>query len=154
MSELELYIIDLQRKIRGRGEASTKKNSESECALTIVRQLYHLGVLKKANEPVNTKRKNVQDLPPISVTIDDELIGRLTRYLDSVGINLAEVDYSIATPDSRITLLTDQRLDEFPISERAKKSSLISFAPPSQNWNAWRSTNVSFFKTLLHSIDK
>lgn len=71
MSELEIYVIDLQRKIRGRGEASTKKNAEAECALTIVRQLYHLGILKRSNEPVNTKKKNVQDLPPIPVTVSN-----------------------------------------------------------------------------------
>lgn len=69
VSELEIYVSDLQRKIRGRGEASTKKNAEAECALTIVRQLYHLGMVKKSNEPVNTKKKNVQDLPPIKVLV-------------------------------------------------------------------------------------
>jgi hypothetical protein len=68
---------------------------------------------------------------------------RLIDYLQKVEINLAEVDYSVATPDSRITLLTDQRLSEFPPNEKPKKASLISFAPPTQNWNPWRSTNVS-----------
>jgi hypothetical protein len=70
VSELEIYVMDLQRKIRGRGEASTKKNAEAECALTVVRQLYHLGIMKKSNEPVNARKKNVQDLPPIPITVN------------------------------------------------------------------------------------
>jgi hypothetical protein len=61
--------MDLQRKVRGRGEASTKKNAEAECALTVVRQFYHLGILKRSNEPVNARKKNVQDLPPIPITV-------------------------------------------------------------------------------------
>lgn len=69
---------------------------------------------------------------------------RLSEYLEKVDIKLAEVDYSIATTDARISLLTDQRLTEVPLNERPKKSSLISFAPPSTNWNAWRSANACF----------
>ena len=34
----------------GRGEGSNKKVAETSCALTIVRQLFHMGVIGRANE--------------------------------------------------------------------------------------------------------
>lgn len=68
---------------------------------------------------------------------------RLDSYLQEVEIKPALFDFSVATNDTRIPLQTDQKLEEFPVSEYvASSSGLVAFAPPSQNWNPWRGINI------------
>ncbi|KAI6231623.1 RNA helicase [Aphelenchoides besseyi] len=142
VSECQIYVSEANRTIRARGEGSSKKVAETTCALSIVRQLYHMGALKRSNEPIGYKKKNASDLPPIPVTIDVKLMERLTRYLEDVGVQVPTADYALATTTSRMTLLSDQKLDSFPNSTRLSKNSLVSFAPPTKNWNPWRSANI------------
>ncbi|KAI6233360.1 RNA helicase [Aphelenchoides fujianensis] len=126
VAECEIHVSEKQRSVRARGEGGSKKVAETSCALSIVRQLFHLG------------------LPPIRVTIDPELMERLHRFLVDSCVELPDpADFALAAPDARISLLTDQRLAAFPLqSSRSAKSSLISFAPPTKNWNPWRAANI------------
>ncbi|KAI6239384.1 RNA helicase [Aphelenchoides fujianensis] len=126
VAECEIHVSEKNRAVRARGEGGSKKVAETSCALSIVRQLFHLG------------------LPPIRVYIDPDLMQRLHRFLVDSCVELPDpADFALAAPDARISLLTDQRLAAFPLqSGRSAKSSLISFAPPTKNWNPWRAANI------------
>lgn len=46
----EFFVPHLQRNIQGRGEGSSKRMARFTCSLTLVRQLFHMGVLPEANK--------------------------------------------------------------------------------------------------------
>ncbi|KAI6239302.1 RNA helicase [Aphelenchoides fujianensis] len=143
VAECEIHVSGKQRSVRARGEGGSKKVAETSCALSIVRQLFHLGVLRRADQAISQKKK-AADLPPIRVTVDPALMERLHRFLVDSCVELPDpADFALASPDARISLLTDQRLAAFPLqSGRSAKSSLISFVPPTKNWNPWRAANI------------
>lgn len=126
------------RRISGRGEGSTKKVAEATCALSLIRQLYHL----KAVGPADAKssKKNVDCLPSIDVNINPQLVDRMKKYLNQVGIVPVQ-NFNDAAPDAQRTLLIDQKLDVFEDSMDTL-SYPISWSPPFINWNPWRGSNI------------
>ncbi|CAD5222539.1 unnamed protein product [Bursaphelenchus xylophilus] len=142
VAHLELFVKELGIVLRARGDGSNLKVAQGACALSVVRQLYHKGVIKKAGENVS-KKKNVADLPSTPVEINPEIIERVDAYLSETGIEPVVADFSIANNDIRIPLIIDQKLTEFPVNEdHPKTSGLVAFAPPSQNWDPWKGANI------------
>ena len=45
MAEMSIYCKQLKRSITGRETGSNKQTASKSCALSLVRQLYHLGVI-------------------------------------------------------------------------------------------------------------
>lgn len=52
----EFYVPQMQRAIQGRGEGSSKKTALAMCSLTLVRQLFHMGVVLEADSEAETSR--------------------------------------------------------------------------------------------------
>lgn len=46
MAELRIYVKQLNRNIMGRETGSNKQSASKSCALSLVRQLFHLGVIE------------------------------------------------------------------------------------------------------------
>lgn len=46
MAELKIFVKQLNRTITGRESGSNKQTASKSCALSLVRQLYHLGVIE------------------------------------------------------------------------------------------------------------
>lgn len=78
---------------------------------------------------------------------DQSLVTNLERYLEGRGIKPIDDQNIInaATADNPISLLVDQKMDEFPTSEPAPTNSSIVWTPPTQNWNAWRFIFFAYF---------
>ena len=47
-AELNISVKESQQMLFGKGSAGTKKMAAQNCALSLVRQLFHLGVLEAA----------------------------------------------------------------------------------------------------------
>ncbi|CAD5217543.1 unnamed protein product [Bursaphelenchus okinawaensis] len=142
VASIDLFIQQLGIVLKARGEGSNSKIAQSSCALSVVRQLYHKGVLKKCGETIS-KKKNAADLPATLVQINPDVIQRLDTYLEQVGLNPVKDGFSIASNENRISLVTDQKLASFPVNQGPPKASgLVAFAPPTQNWDPWKGTNI------------
>lgn len=46
MAEMTIYVKQLSRNITGRESGSNKQSASKSCALSLVRQLFHLGVIE------------------------------------------------------------------------------------------------------------
>lgn len=46
MAEMTIFVKQLKRSITGRETGSNKQSASKSCALSLVRQLYHLGVIE------------------------------------------------------------------------------------------------------------
>lgn len=57
----QVYVQEFAALVKGRGEGSTRKVAETSCALSIVRQMYHKGIIKKCGE-VQSKKKVVTNV--------------------------------------------------------------------------------------------
>lgn len=71
--------------MNGRGQGSNTKIAKASCALSIVRQLFHMGVIPSSSEPIS-KKLRVTDLPELRCNVDKALQLRMTKYLTEVFI--------------------------------------------------------------------
>lgn len=56
MAEMNIFVKQLKRTITGRETGSNKQSASKSCALSLVRQLYHLGVIQAYSGTLKTKR--------------------------------------------------------------------------------------------------
>lgn len=105
MAELSFYVKQLGRTIYGRDTGSNKQSASKSCALSIVRQLYHLGVIEAFSGTLK-KNKAGNDMPPYEVKISPELGLQIKDCLKELNIQPLEVP---STPsDQPISLLSTQ----------------------------------------------
>ncbi|KJH50005.1 hypothetical protein DICVIV_03878 [Dictyocaulus viviparus] len=130
----------IDSELFGRGQGSSKKVAESGCSTTIVRQLFHLGIL--AEFKGERKKTTATTLPEVPVSIPLDLAARVKRFVLNSGVEIISLTSSDnPTHETPKSLLTNTKLDQFPESE-ALPAGNISWAPPMQNWNAWRASNI------------
>ncbi|CAI2341581.1 unnamed protein product [Caenorhabditis sp. 36 PRJEB53466] len=134
-----VFVPQINKTLTGKGTGSNKKVSESACAMNVVRQMFHLNIMQAYSGPI--KKSKASTLPEIEVNIPEELAGRVVEYVQNNGIGLPVIDETTATSDAPSSLLSDTKLAQFPVSE-VRTASNISWAPPLQNWNPWRASNI------------
>lgn len=55
MAEMSFYVKQLNRTITGRETGSNKQTASRSCALSLVRQLFHLGVIEAFSGTIKSK---------------------------------------------------------------------------------------------------
>lgn len=61
-AELNISVKESQQMLYGKGSAGTKKMAAQNCALSLVRQLFHLGVLEAAGVgQIQPKKAKVEE---------------------------------------------------------------------------------------------
>lgn len=70
--------------ITGRETGSNKQTASKSCALSIVRQLYHLGVIEAFSGTL--KKASTEQIKPYEVAISPELQQRIDKILDELQI--------------------------------------------------------------------
>lgn len=55
MAEMRIYVKQLSRTITGRETGSNKQTASKSCALSLVRQMFHLGVIEAYAGTLKTK---------------------------------------------------------------------------------------------------
>lgn len=55
MAEMRIFVKQLNRTITGRESGSNKQTASKSCALSIVRQMYHLGVIEAFSGTLKTR---------------------------------------------------------------------------------------------------
>ncbi|CAJ0955513.1 unnamed protein product, partial [Mesorhabditis belari] len=136
--EVHVRLPQFNKTVTGRGQGSTKKVCEAQCAVNLVRQLFHMKLIKEYSG-VRVKR-TATNLEPINIPEDRALFERVLHYVNRRGLQPVVPDQS-ATSELPQNLLIDVKLTAFPDSEAFPGGS-ISWAPAQQNWNPWRACNI------------
>ncbi|XP_076179426.1 dosage compensation regulator mle [Ptiloglossa arizonensis] len=145
MAELSFYVKQLGRNITGRETGSNKQTASKSCALSLVRQLYHLGVIEAFSGTLK-KNKEAEQIKPYPVRISPELESQIHDVLSSldikpVTVNLPFIKIENGEPSTAVSLVTNQVLDDF-ISSVPQPAGVVSWSPPQQNWNPWTGCNI------------
>ncbi|XP_013396590.1 ATP-dependent RNA helicase A-like [Lingula anatina] len=129
---MDLVFSDLY----GREHGSNKQVASKSCALSLVRQMYHLKVI----EPYTgqTKKKEGDQIPPYNVAISPEVEQQLTSLLEALQIQVVSEPQDPAQP---VSLIVNQKLEEFEDSRKSMEG-IVSWSPPQQNWNPWTACNI------------
>lgn len=132
---MTLYVKQLGRNVSGRETGSNKQSASKSCALSIVRQLYHLGVFEPFSGTLK-KEKSGNEMKPYPVKISPDLEAKLTKCLDNLNISPTNID--ISSPQS---LLTNKTLDDFEPS-KPTTAGVVPWSPPQPNWHPWTGCNI------------
>ncbi|CAN0389240.1 unnamed protein product [Lampetra fluviatilis] len=136
IAEMQLFIKKLGRKIFAREHGSNKKLAAQSCALSLVRQLYHLGVLEPFSG--HTKKKEIEALEPFEVVVPPEVEEQLHGVVHDMGLQPVP---PAANPGEAVSL-TVNKLAHFEPSARQSFAGVVPWSPPQMNWNPWTSGNI------------
>ncbi|KAI8423074.1 hypothetical protein MSG28_014159 [Choristoneura fumiferana] len=88
---MTIYVRQLGRNVTGRETASNKQTASKSCALSLVRQLYHLGVIEAFSGTLKKDRSSEGKMKPHPVAIRPELEQQLESTLRAVGRPLLDI---------------------------------------------------------------
>ncbi|XP_055008061.1 ATP-dependent RNA helicase A isoform X1 [Boleophthalmus pectinirostris] len=136
IAEMQLFVRQLGRRITAREHGSNKKLAAQSCALSLVRQLYHLGVI----EPFSgvTKKKEGETLEPYDVTISPDLEQQLGSLVEELGLSIPPPPSGPGEPVS----LVHPKIASFEPSQKQSTAGVVPWSPPQVNWNPWTSSNI------------
>ncbi|KAJ8922275.1 hypothetical protein NQ315_004214 [Exocentrus adspersus] len=112
VAEISFFVKQLGRTIYGRDSGSNKQTASKSCALSVVRQLFHLGVIE-----------------PFSVR---ECLTEL---------NVTPTPVKTEKSDQPVSLLSTHVLDDFHPS-KPTAAGVVPWSPPQPNWNCWTGCNI------------
>ncbi|XP_069837244.1 ATP-dependent RNA helicase A isoform X1 [Dendropsophus ebraccatus] len=135
-AEMNLYVKQLGRSIYAREHGSNKRLAAQSCALSIVRQLYHLSVI----EPFSglTRKKEGESIEPYEVNLAPDVQKQLGSIIQELNI---ELPYPPEDPSQPVSLNLG-KLTHFEPSQRQSHSGVVPWSPPQENWNPWTSSNI------------
>lgn len=140
VAEMSIYVKKLNRTLTGRESASNKASASKSCALSLVRQLYHLGVIEAFSGTLKKNKDKENEMKPYAVTLSPELETQIYDALAAINVQPVQIPTDV-TPDTPVSILTSTVLDEF-IASKPQSAGVVSWAPPLQNWNPWTSCNI------------
>ena len=151
VAEMQLWVRELNRSLAGRGTATTKLVASKSCALTLVRQLFHLKVVKAYAETVADKKEkggSGDGSPwgrPVDVVVESGLLYRLEQHLVELG---QPVQDGMPGPGPRP--LTPSPYLPCPVSSiRMPPNTAVRWGPPEQGWDPWRTCTIQ-----THSLER
>lgn len=104
MAEMHIFVKQLKRTITARETGSNKQSASKSCALSLVRQLYHLGVIEAFSGTLK-QRKPDDDLPPYPVKVDPELMQRMEEVINEMNLPIVHASNVKPDPDSNVISL-------------------------------------------------
>uniref|UniRef100_A0A452RBD1 ATP-dependent RNA helicase A n=1 Tax=Ursus americanus TaxID=9643 RepID=A0A452RBD1_URSAM len=136
IAEMTIYIKQLGRRIFAREHGSNKKLAAQSCALSLVRQLYHLGVIEAYSGL--TKKKEGETVEPYKVNLSQDLEHQLQNIIQELNLEI------VPPPDDPFmpVVLNLGKLAHFEPSQRQNQMGVVPWSPPQSNWNPWTSSNI------------
>lgn len=135
---MSFYVKQLGRTITGRDSGSNKQTASKSCALSIIRQLFHLGVIEAFSGTLK-KDKSGSDMKPFEVKISPQLQSQIKDCLDTLNIN--PVDVKSNADNQPVSLLSSHVFEDFQPSKPVT-AGVVPWSPPQQNWNPWTGCNI------------
>ncbi|NXU56884.1 DHX9 helicase, partial [Turnix velox] len=135
MAEMTIYVKQLGRRIFSREHGSNKKLAAQACALSLVRQLFHLGVI----EPYSglTKKKG-ESVEPYDVLMSPDLENQLQNIIRELSLEIVPPPED---PDNPVAINVG-KLAYFEPSQKQNHVGVVPWSPPHSNWNPWTGCNI------------
>ncbi|XP_049880517.1 dosage compensation regulator isoform X2 [Pectinophora gossypiella] len=154
---MTIYVRQLGRNVTGRETASNKQTASKSCALSLVRQLYHLGVIEPFSGTLKKDRSSEGIMKPYPVAVSPDLEAQLEECLQELDIT--PIDVATARPEQQgegqsatVTLLQVDRVRAMR-EARPTPGGVVSWSPPQANWNAWTGCNIDEGPLATTSLD-
>lgn len=110
MAEISFYVKQLGRVVHGRDNGSNKQSASRSCALSMVRQLFHLGVLEAYSGTLK-RQKNAAEMTPFEVKLSPQLQQQVRDVLNELDVHPTKVEQ--VKSDQPVSLLSTHVLDDF-----------------------------------------
>nr|XP_019592913.1 PREDICTED: ATP-dependent RNA helicase A isoform X3 [Rhinolophus sinicus] len=133
---MTIYIKQLGRRIFAREHGSNKKLAAQSCALSLIRQLYHLGVIEAYSGL--TKKKEGETMEPYKVNLSQDLENQLQNTVHELNLEIRPPPDDPSVP----VVLNLGKLAHFEPSQRKTQMGVVPWSPPQSNWNPWTSSNI------------
>ncbi|XP_049819168.1 dosage compensation regulator isoform X2 [Aethina tumida] len=137
VAEMSFYVKQLGRTIHGRDTGSNKQTASKSCALSLVRQLFHLGVIEAFTGTLK-KEKNSAEMQPFKVRISPDVQSKVQSCLSKLNITPTKVTMNTDQP---VSLLSTHILDDFHPA-KPTEAGVVVWSPPQPNWNPWTGCNI------------
>ncbi|XP_066147044.1 dosage compensation regulator mle isoform X1 [Euwallacea fornicatus] len=138
VAEISFYVKQLGRVVHGRDGGSNKQMASKSCALSMVRQLFHLGVIEAYSGTLK-KQKNAAEMPPFEVKVSPQLQQQVRDILTTLEVTPSLI--KLESTDQPVSLLSSHVLDDFHPSAPVQ-AGVVPWSPPQQNWNPWTGCNI------------
>ncbi|XP_025017864.1 dosage compensation regulator-like isoform X2 [Tetranychus urticae] len=131
-----------------RENASNKQLASRACALSLMRQLYHYGVIEAYNATGESKKKTATKVDTYAFTFPQELLDEMNEVIAENGLKRIPVRIPSGTPMCEGGSDTDQFTSLVPehevvlSKEPSMSQACVSWCPPIPNWDAWRGCNI------------
>ncbi|XP_061201667.1 ATP-dependent RNA helicase A isoform X6 [Neopsephotus bourkii] len=135
VAEMNIYVKQLGRRIFSREHGSNKKLAAQSCALSLVRQLYHLGVIEPYSGQTKKKGESVE---PYEVSLSSDLENQLQKTVQELSLEIVPSPEDSSNP----VLINVGKLAHFEPSQRQSHLGVVPWSPPHSNWNPWTSCNI------------
>uniref|UniRef100_A0A1B6BXD9 RNA helicase n=1 Tax=Clastoptera arizonana TaxID=38151 RepID=A0A1B6BXD9_9HEMI len=149
VATMSFFVKQLNRTITGRETGSNKQSASKSCALSLVRQLFHLGVIDAFTGTLK-KNKEADLMKPYEVAIAPELEAEIESVLNELQIQPKDMPFNSQEP---VSLVSDQVLDDF-VSSKPQMAGVVSWSPPQPNWNPWTGCNIDEGPLATASMDQ
>uniref|UniRef100_F6QW04 ATP-dependent RNA helicase A n=2 Tax=Monodelphis domestica TaxID=13616 RepID=F6QW04_MONDO len=136
IAEMTIYVKQLGRRIFAREHGSNKKLAAQSCALSLVRQLYHLGVVEAYSGL--TKKKEGETVEPYTVNLSQDLEHQLQNVVQELCLEIQPPPEDPTFP----VILNIGKLATFEPAQRQNQVGVVPWSPPQSNWNPWTSSNI------------
>lgn len=153
IAEMGFYVKQLNRNINAREAGSNKQSASKSCALSLVRQLFHLGVIEAFSGTLK-KNKDVEALPSVDVALSPELESQLNDCTASLDLGVVDVDNASVPEGESLSLITDVVLGHPTKDPSLIKPGVVSWSPPTQNWNPWTGCNIDEGPLATANLDQ
>lgn len=138
VAEMSFYVKQLGRTIMGRETGSNKQTASKSCALSLVRQLFHLGVIEAFSGTLK-KNKESEQMKPYEVILSSDLEKQVYAVLEDLQIK--PIPIPTETGAGPVSLLIPHTLDDF-ITSKPQPAGVVPWSPPQPNWNPWTGCNI------------
>ncbi len=107
VAEMKVYVRQLGRDVAAREAGSNKQSASKSCALSLVRQLFHLGVIEAFSGTLK-KNRDVEGLAPYPALLSDQLEVRLAEGLQKLNLAAVDVGKVALKEGESLSLLTEK----------------------------------------------
>ncbi|XP_026462459.1 dosage compensation regulator isoform X3 [Ctenocephalides felis] len=153
-AEMTIFVRQLKRSITGRETGSNKLTASKSCALSLVRQLFHLGVIEPYSGTLKKDKSKENQVPKFPVKISPDLHNRIRECLDKLNITPGKIE---RTENDKagitISLLSEHILNAFEDSA-PQAAGVVPWSPPQPNWNPWTGCNIDEGPLANASLDE
>ncbi|XP_018018357.1 ATP-dependent RNA helicase A [Hyalella azteca] len=141
VAEMSFFVNSLGRHVSGRETGSNKRQASQSCALSLVRQLYHLNVIEAFTGSLKQKKEG-DDIKPYPVNLSHELCQQIDATLEMCNVQPVTVTGPLPSDGSGLSLLSSVQLAAYEESAAPQQGGIVSWCPPQQNWNPWLNCNI------------